>query len=100
MDYRNRDYFLVQFNPCSYNMRMDFCKINVDSLKIHSPYNHFKEWIEDNNCDSYHKECGYVQMLMSCKKNETGALIYELDKAVRRDGYSHYLQVDKNVLGQ
>lgn len=99
MDYRNRDYFLVTFGTYEYDMRIKFCKTSVGSLKIHPPYNHFKEWKGKNNYDTYHEECGYVQMMMSCKKRDTEALLYELNKAVR-EGYSDYLQVDKDILGQ
>ena len=110
MDYRQRNYYLVTIDCCSYDMRMRYFKIAAPSLKIHSPYNQYKS--NNREYDSkYTKPLGYGgywQMMLSCKKEDTEALEYELRKAVRNDREyntiylfgSSFLKLDKYLCGQ
>lgn len=106
MDYRRRDYYLVAIDRLSYDMRMRYYKMAAPSLKIHTPCNHFKngrEWDMYNDGAKDH----YWQMMISCKKEDSGTLEYELRKAERNDksnhpwiSGSHFLQLDKDLCGQ
>ena len=109
MDYRYRNYYLVTIDYCSYDMRMKYFRIVAPSLKIHSPYNHFKS--NDKEYDGEYTKTlgygGYWRMMLSCKKEDENALEYELRKAKRNDKYSslyctgsHFLKLDKELCGQ
>lgn len=102
MDYRNRNYYLATIDYLSYNMRLKFYKLAAPSLKIHSPYNHIKNTYNRDYVDGR-----YWQMMLSCKKEDSEALEYELRKAERNDKYdslysygSHFIKLDKWFLGQ
>lgn len=91
-------------------MRMRYLRIAAPSLKIHSPYNHFKS--NNRGYDGeYTKQLGcggYWQMMVSCKKEDEEALEYELRKAVRNDREynsiysfsSSFFKLDKYLCGQ
>lgn len=106
MDYGHRNYYLVAIDYSSYDMRMRYYKIASPSLKIHPPYNHFKngrEWDMYNDVAKGH----YWQMMISCKKEDSEALEYELRKAERNDNDnrpmiygSHFLKLSKELCGQ
>ena len=106
MDYRERNYYLAVIDCSSYDMRMRYYKMASPSLKIHPPYNHFKngrEWdMYNDGAKGY-----YWQMMISCKKEDSEALEYELRKAERNDNDkpyrafgSHFLKLSKELLGQ
>lgn len=110
MDYRYRNYYLVTVDWCSYDMRMEYFRIAAPSLKIHSPYNHFKNSSKEYD-GQYTKHLGYGgywQMMLSCKREDSEALEYELRKAVRNDREynsiysvgSSFLKLDKSLCGQ
>ena len=102
MDYRNRSYYLATIDYLSYDMRIRYFKIADPSLKIHTPYNHFK----DNNSEydgEYTKILGYSgywQMMLSCKKENEDILEYELAKAERNDTRSYFLKLSRELCGQ
>lgn len=97
MDYRTRNYYLVNIDTCSYEMRLRYYKMAANTLKIHPPFKHFKNSIVPRDCCN--DTCW--QMLLSCKKEESEALEYELRKAERRDGLgSTFIKVDKELFGQ
>ena len=97
MDYRHRDYYLVNINSFAYNMRMRYYKLASPSLKIHQPYYHLK----NNKYSQDYIKRRYWQMMLSCKKEDSEALEYELRKAERRDGWgSRFLKLDKELCGQ
>lgn len=97
MDYRKRNYYLANIDYFSYDMRLRYYKLASPSLKIHPPYYHFK-----NNDKLQDKVNGrYWQMMLSCKKEDSEALEYELRKAERNDGCgSRFLKLDKELCGQ
>lgn len=108
MDYRNRNYYLLSIDYLSYDMRMEYFKLATPSLKVHTPYNHFKN---NKGYDGEYTKIlgygGYWQMMLSCKKEDENALEYELRKAERNDKYSglyctgsHFLKLDKELCGQ
>ena len=102
MDYRFRKYYLVKMPFDSYDMRLRFFKIAAPSLKIHSPYNHFKENKKDYD-GVYTRLIGLSSMwnlLISCNKEDSESLEYELKKSKRNDTGSNFLEVHKNLLGQ
>lgn len=97
MDYRHRNYYLVNLNRFSYEMRLEYCKWAAHSLKIHSPYNHLK----NNKHSQDYANRTYWQMMLSCRKEDSEALEYELRKAKRRDDWgSDFLKLDKELCGQ
>ncbi len=103
MDYRERNYYLVRLDCWDYAMRMQYLKLAAPSLKIHPPYNHFKNNDSDYDAIFTHKLGlgGYWQMMLSCRKEDSEAVEYELSKAERRDGYgSRVLKLNKEMCGQ
>ncbi len=104
MDYRNRNYYLATIDYTSYDMRLRYYKLAAPSLKIHAPYNHIK-W-SDKEKDLL--SGSYWQMMLSCKKEDSEALEYELRKAERNDNDynsvysfgSHFIKLDKKLCGQ
>lgn len=98
MDYRERNYYLARIDYCSYNMRIGIFKIATPSLKIHAPYDHIK-----SNGERQDKINGrYWQMMLSCRKEDSEALEYELRKAERRDrkSFSYFFKLNKEICGQ
>lgn len=89
MDYRERKYYLVRFYY--YNKCIDILKRNTPSIKIHPPYNHFRNdkaiklmkqrSINIPEPDIYDGDvCGYyVQVMISCPENR----VSELDSILR-----------------
>ena len=97
MDYRHRNYYLAKLDYLSHNMRIEFFKCAVPSLKIHPPYHHIK----NNGRPQDNVNGRYWQMMLSCRKEESEALEYELRKAERRDeGGSRFLKLNKELCGQ
>lgn len=84
MDYRERRYYLVRFNDGSgfewwsknhddfgrkFSNYCNMLKGKIPSIKIHKPYNHFKSNNKKkDNYDGEIKEIGYVQLMISCRK--------------------------------
>ena len=111
MDYTNRKYYLARFyNP---NQCIDILKRNIPSIKIHSPYNHFRndkakritkmKSITIPKPDIYDGDvCGYyVQVMISCPKIH----VAELDSLLRgiriyTDLYVFWKEVTKEELKQ
>ena len=98
MDYRERDYYLARIDYCSYGMRIGIFKIAAPSLKIHAPYGH----IRSNGQRQDRINHRYWQMMLSCRKEDSEALEYELRKAERRDipNFSCFLKLNKEICGQ
>ena len=104
MDWRERDYYLVKFDNFSYKMRMQFLKYASKTIKVHAPYNHIKaHHLYKSNYDGVHKNItnmGYVQFMLSCRKEDSNAIEFELRKAHRRDGYgSNFVKLTKEICG-
>jgi hypothetical protein len=103
MDYRERNYYLTTIDYLSYDMRLKYYKMAAPSLKIHAPYNHIK-----NKSYYDYVDGSYWQMMLSCKKEDSEALEYELRKAERNDSRcngvysygSHFFKLSKEVCGQ
>lgn len=97
MDYRNRNYYLVNIPFFSYDMRIKYFKLAAPSLKIHAPYNHIK-WSYKTHDFLNGK---HWQMMISCKKDSSDAIEYELRKMVRNDGCnSAFEKLSKEICGQ
>lgn len=97
MDWRERDYYLVNIEYFSYSMRLRYYKLAAPSLKIHQPYNHIK----DNEKSQDRIKNRYFQMMLSCRKRDSETLEYELRKSVRNDGCcSRFLKLNKEICGQ
>lgn len=97
MDWRERDYYLVNIEYFSYSMRLRYYKLAAPSLKIHPSYNHIKG--NENKRDVINNR--YFQMMLSCKKEDSEPLEYELRKSVRNDGCcSRFLKLNKEICGQ
>lgn len=103
MDWRNRNYYLITTDCFAYKMRHEYYKLAAPSLKIHSPYNHFRPAISKHGYDADYKHItgmGYVQEMLSCRIEESELLEYELRKASRRDGYgSKFIKITKEMCG-
>lgn len=102
MDWRKRNYYLVYTDPLAYQMRHRYYQLAAPSLKRHSPYCHFKEYIGTDNYDGYHKEItghSVLQEMISCRIEDSKAFEYELAKAVRND-CGFYCKLTKEICGQ
>jgi hypothetical protein len=80
-------------------MRIRYFKLAAPSLKMHAPYNHIKSnsVYQDRTDGRY-----YWQMMLSCQKEDSENLEYELRKATRRDrpNFSRFLKLNKELCGQ
>lgn len=101
MDWRNRNYYLVKTDYYAYKMRHEYYKLAAPSLKIHSPYNHFRPKTSKYGYDGdYENVTGmnYVQEMFSCRIEDSELLEYELRKASRRDGPgSNFIKITKEM---
>lgn len=105
MDWRERDYYLVALDYSSFNMRMEYLKCASETMKVHAPYNHIKAShpCKSNYDGDHHKitGIGYVQFMLSCKKEDSNEVEYELRKARIRDEYgSNFVKLTKEMCGQ
>lgn len=120
MDWRERDYYLIQFDSWSENMRRRYFEIVAPSIKYHAPYGHFKDswwysdkWISNRDYDGLVRNAGrslnryrrfifYPQYMISCRKEESEDLEYELSKADRNDWHctQHHIKLTKEMTGQ
>lgn len=101
MDYRERNYYLVSISSCALDMKLNYFKIAFPTLKIHSPYKHFKEnkGQYDGTYLRIHGYSNYWQMMISCRKEDSDALEYELSK--KNDGCcGQFLKLSKELCGQ
>lgn len=88
MDYRERKYYLVAF--IDHNQSIINLKEKIHSIKIHPPYNHFRNnesintlkfirermgynW-EFNHVHDNYAGYGYIENLISCRKEECDLL--------------------------
>ena len=84
MDARNRKYFVVNFHWSSHNMRVGIIK-QIPTVKIRR--------------DTYYS--GMNQMMIGCHNDYCDALLFELRKAKRNDGYctcfelGHTIPIDR-----
>lgn len=72
MDFTNRRYFIVNFSGCSHNMRVDIIK-QIPSVKIR------------RGRTTYYS--GRNQMMIGCNNKYCDALLFEIRKAKRNEGY-------------
>lgn len=111
MDYRKRKYYLVAF--CYFNQSIYEIKNKVPSVKIHPPYNHFRNKKAKNfikkfnltNRDLYDGDIHgkYVQTMLSCKKEESDILEKLIEEDLKDEfigRYTHISNVTKSDLGQ
>lgn len=103
MDYRERKYYLVRFNDGSgfmwwsrnhddggqkYSNYCNMLKHKIPSIKIHKPYNHFRfDNIKKDNYDGDVKEIGYIQLMISCRKEYCEAFEKIVSKIKEQDNY-------------
>lgn len=115
MDWRERKYYLVRFNDSTlgwWNKRhddygvgySDYCsmiKHTVPTVKFGKPYNHFKHNnIKKDNYDGEIKEIGYIQLLMSCRKENCHTLENILSDISCGDQYCIFKELNKEMCGQ
>ncbi len=117
MDYRERRYYLVRFNDGSgcigmwwsknhdnngekYSNSCNILKRNIPFLKISSPYNHFKVNPDKYGYDGYIKEIGYVQMMISCRKEYCNLFENLISDFKNHDDYVVCKEITKEMCGQ
>lgn len=115
MDWRERKYYLVRFNDSrldwwnkghdDYGVRYsDYCstiKNAVPTVKFGKPYNHFKQ----NNTEKYNydgdiKDIGYIQLLVSCRKENCHILESKLKDIGYKDKYCMFKEITKDMCEQ
>lgn len=72
----NRRYFVINFEGNSHNMRVSYLKL-IPSLKIRK--------------NSYY--IGKFQMMVGCNDKYCDILLFELNKAMRNDGYVEFIEI-------
>ena len=97
MDYRDRKYYMVTLNNYSHNSKLKNLKATIPTLKIYSPYNHFKNH-KGYDGDASRSPCFYCQMVISCGKSYSDILETELTNA--GSVYTRFWELDKVLLGQ
>ena len=102
MDYRNRRYFLVHFNPWYRSFRVDNLKRVAPTIKMYPPYNHLPDSGHYGHDGSRHDVTGMhlADMMISCSKDEADAVLYELKSMVRKDCRSQFFELTKSVCKQ
>lgn len=115
MDWRERKYYLVRFNDPTlnwwnkghddYGVRyINYCnmiKRIIPTVKFGKPYNHFKKNnIKQYNYDGEIKEIGYIQLLVSCRKEN--CLLFEniVQEISTNDKYCVLKEITKEMCGQ
>lgn len=107
MDWRNRNYYLLRMDTDKYHIRMRLLK-SIKSVKIHSPYGHFKYMHSISGYDGgvgtiY--DIGYVQHMISCKKEDEQYLEQLLNEMKEVDfslSYynTNYMKLNREICGQ
>ena len=77
MDYRKREYYLIDLRSDKDNVKINLMKRVAPSLKIHSPYKHWNDEYEDDiihvrNCwyNNTTIHCTNISHLVSVKKED------------------------------
>lgn len=99
MDYRNRKYYIVQFDYESFDMRKSYFKIASPSIKFHSPYNHIKGNNTYKNYDTVDL-CIRPWYMISCREDESRLLQLEMEKASRNDSCFNYRELTREFCKQ
>ena len=89
MDWRERKYYIVNFDWCAYEMRINNLRL-IDSVKIYPYKNTEKQPDELNNR-------GVYQNLISVKIDNCESVEYELNKAIRNDDYCIWKEVKRDT---
>lgn len=116
MDYRERRYYLVRFNDGSgfmwwsknhdnngqkYSNYWNMLKGKIPSIKIGKPYNHFKSNNKKkDNYDGDIKEVGYVQLMISCRKEYCDLFEEIVEEIKTRDNYVVCKEITREKCGQ
>lgn len=92
MDWRGRKYYIANFSPESYDMRIEILK-NIDGIKLHNPTKHnFNIKLPDE------KELrGNYHVLIGCKIDVKDIIEFELRKAERLDKHSRWKEIQRDV---
>lgn len=92
MDWRARKYYIANFSPESYDMRIEILK-NIDGVKLHNPTKHnFNIKLPDEK-----EPRGYYHVLIGCKADIKDIVEFELRKSERRDRYSSWKEIQRDV---
>lgn len=117
MDYRERRYYLVRFNDGSgyigmwwsknhdnnserYSTYCNMLKRKIPSIKVHAPYNHFKTNTDKYGYDGSMENIGYIQLMISCRKEEIEKFKDILLEIREKDDYLVVKEITKEMCGQ
>jgi len=89
MDWRNRKYYVVNFCPNAYEMRIDILR-NIDGIKLRNPKYDFNVKLPDEA-----ESRGCYQVLIGCREDDSEIIEYELRKAERNDGFAKWKEIKK-----
>lgn len=90
MDYRKRKYYYYAIDSWSRDMRFEYFKIAAPSIKFH-----FNNYLSKHRLFRSYNSC-----MISCKKEESEDLEYELKKSVCNDDYAKYIEITKDTFKQ
>lgn len=115
MDWRERKYYLVRLNDSlldwwhkghddygiKYNNSYNIIKNTIPSIKISEPYNHFRFNDDKYGYDGHLNEIGYVQLMISCRKNYC-ILLEKAIKELQKKDPNHVAikEITKEMCGQ
>lgn len=117
MDYRERKYYLVRFNDGSgcigmwwsknhdnngkrYSTYCNLLKRKIPSIKVHAPYNHFKSNPDKYGYDGCMDDIGFVQLMISCRKEEIDKFKMLLSEIKEKDDYVVVKEITKRECEQ
>ena len=115
MDWRERRYYLIRLNDsnlCWWHRGHDdygeiyksYCKMlkkTIPSIKMNSPYNHFKFNDDRYGYDGNKKGIGYVQFMVSCRKKHC-ELFEKTMLEIKQNDQQHVFikEITKEMCGQ
>jgi len=92
MDWRARKYYVANFSPEAYDMRVKIFK-NIDGIKLHNPTKHnFNIKLPDEK-----EPRGNYHVLIGCNFNIKDIVEFELRKAERLDEYSRWEEIHRDT---
>lgn len=108
MDWRGRQYYLVQFDGYRFHQIIKELKDNIKTLKMHQPYKHHakdrdKIYYKSYDSDVFTTSEGkyrYWQFMIGCNDWESKKLEYYLDSYCNNYSWTDYMKLDKNMCGQ
>jgi hypothetical protein len=106
MDYRKRQYYLIDILDDNLNNKFYMMKRIAPSLKLSSPYNHFKDGFDFDYGNIQNKWWTHTTIHalntthLASVKNDEHYLFREFLELATKANEIYFMRVDKRMLGQ